>query len=269
MKSLPALLAVLGVWAGFAAVAHAQAAPNDAGFANWAVVVVAGDNRSAHDDTPTETFDNARRDVVAALTRRGFNAANIAQFSVNPDRYPADHAGKAGLGVVFTTLEALADKATAGCLVYITSHGSPEGVVMNDRLVPPKVLASMTGRACGVRPTAVILSACFSGVFVPALKAPERLVLTAARRDRSSFGCGEADRYPFFDACVIQALPTAQDFVELGDRARRCVADREDKEGMRPRSEPQLWVGPTFKSVAPAFAGPAAAQPDGKTPDRR
>jgi hypothetical protein len=111
--------------------------------------------------------------------------------------------------------------------------------------------------ACGRRPTAVIVSACFSGVFVPILAAPDRLVFTAARRDRSSFGCGESDRYPFFDGCVIEDLPRARDFIDLADRVRRCVAMREDAEGMRPRSEPQLFVGPAFRAGLRPFPAPA------------
>ena len=30
------------------------------------------------------------------------------------------------------------------------------------------------------------------------------MVLTAARPDRTSFGCGEADKYPYFDDCFLQ-----------------------------------------------------------------
>src|ERR1041385_1288477 len=51
------------------------------GYSNWAVIVVAGDWH-AHDGSPSEIFDNARRDVSQALTDIGFNPSNIAQFSV-------------------------------------------------------------------------------------------------------------------------------------------------------------------------------------------
>src|SRR5262249_45571710 len=42
------------------------------GYSNWAVVVVAGDWH-AHDGSPSEIFDNARRDVADALVDIGFN----------------------------------------------------------------------------------------------------------------------------------------------------------------------------------------------------
>ncbi len=102
-------------------------------FAGWAAVVVAGDDQGAHDGAPTRAFDNARRDVAAALARRGFSGANIAQFSLHPELYPADHAARTDLAPVATRLRELASRAPDGCLVYFTSHGSPDGVVVHNR----------------------------------------------------------------------------------------------------------------------------------------
>jgi hypothetical protein len=252
MEAWSGLLAAIWLLIGVASPAFA--APP---FAGWAAVVVAGDDQGAHDGAPTRAFDNARRDLAAALERRGFPPANIAQFSLHPELYPADHAARTDLAPVANRLRELAAHAPEGCLVYFTSHGSPEGVVVDNRIVPPALMAAMIRGACGSRPTAVIVSACFSGVFLPALSRPNAFVFTAARRDRSSFGCGESDRYPFFDGCVIEALPLARDFIDLAERVKRCVAAREDSEGMRPRSQPQLFVGPAFRAAEPPFASPA------------
>jgi hypothetical protein len=105
----------------------------------------------------------------------------------------------------------------------------------------------------------VIISACFSGVFVPALATPNRMVLTAARPDRSSFGCGEADKYPYFDDCFLQSMQASRDFPTLARSVQACVAAREVKEGMKPPSEPQVWVGPQIRPLLPlyGFAEPA------------
>ena len=62
----------------------------------------------------------------------------------------------------------------------------------------------------------VVISACFSGVFVPALAGDQRMILTAARPDRTSFGCGESDKYPYFDDCFLSSAPQARDFLDLG-----------------------------------------------------
>lgn len=231
---------------------HAQTPP---AFAGWAWVVASGDNEAAHEDTPTEAFDNARRDVVAAFEARGFDSGSLAQFSVEPAKHGGAPLMESEPRAIFRTLGELAARSRAGCLLYITSHGSPDGVVVGEYIAPPALMAKAVNRACGSRPTAVIISACFSGVFIPALSGPNRFVLTAARRDRSSFGCGESDRYPFFDGCVIETLPLSTDFIDLAARTRACVAKREDEEDMRPRSQPQLSVGPAFRRLAPAFSG--------------
>jgi hypothetical protein len=221
-----------------------------AGFADWAVVVAAGDDHAAHADVRTEAFDNARRDVSDLLMKRGFSRANLAEFSVRPTA----GASLSRPDAIFHKLKDLAATAPGGCLIYLTSHGSPDGVLVGGAILPPRRLAAAIIEACGARPTAIVLSACFSGSSLPALRGPNRFILTAARRDRSSFGCSESDKYPYFDACVIEALPRAKAFDDLAASARACVAKREDDEGLRPRSEPQLWIGPDFERNAPTFA---------------
>jgi hypothetical protein len=245
----------LAAFAAALALAGEPALAADAGFSRWAAVIVSGDDQAAHSDAHTETLDNARRDVGKALIAHGFSAANMAEFSVEPGQHPDTHPGPAEPMGITATLMRLADKAPDGCLVYLTSHGSPWGAVLGDKLLPPHTLAGMIREACGARPTVVVVSACFSGVFVPALAGPDRLVMTAARRDRSSFGCGESDTYPFFDACLLESLPAVADFPALAIRTRDCVARREQEEGMAPPSHPQISVGARFHS--PVFTGSA------------
>ena len=235
--------------------ALAFAGPASAGgFADWAVVVAAGDNHAAHEDVRTGAFDNARRDVSDLLVKRGFSRSNLAEFSVRPTGRAGDRAFLSRPETIFGRLETLARTATGGCLVYVTSHGSPDGVLIGDTILPPGRLAAAITQACGARPTAVVLSACFSGSSLPALRGPNRFILTAARRDRSSFGCSESDKYPYFDGCIVEALPAAKAFDDLAASARACVTRREDEEGLRPRSLPQLWIGADFKRNAPTFA---------------
>jgi len=233
----------------------ALAAPAQAAspFADWAVVVVAGDWH-AHSGGPSEAFDNARHDVSQALEKAGFEAANLRQFSVRPERYKDPGLGKSEPNAIFDAMVDLTGKATGGCLVYFSSHGAPQGVVVDQQLLPPPVLAGMLDKTCGARPTVVVISACFSGVFVPALAGANRMVLTAARPDRSSFGCGEADRYPYFDECFLSSIAGAASFPALGVAVQRCVATREVREGMTPPSEPQLFIGGALKPLLPLYS---------------
>lgn len=244
---------LLALFAGLVLLAAGAPAAAAGPFDNWAAVVVAGDWH-AHSGGPSEAFDNARRDVSAALEQAGFAPQNLKQFSVRPERYKTEGLGKSSPDEIYNAMVDLTSRATGGCLVYFSSHGAPQGVVVDQQLLPPGVLAAMLDRTCGARPTVVIISACFSGVFVPPLATPNRMVLTAARPDRSSFGCGEADKYPFFDDCFLQSMQASRDFPTLARSVQACVAAREVKEGMKPPSEPQLWVGPQIRPLLPLYA---------------
>ena len=217
-------------------------------FSNWAAIVVAGD-RYAHNGTASAIFDNARRGVVRDLEVSGFPARNIAQFSV------ARHSGVtyARASAIAATLHTLTRRASGGCLLYFTSHGSPDGIVLGLRTLTPAELARIVNVDCGSRPAVVVISACFAGVFVPELAGKERLVITAARRDRSSFGCGQADRYPYFDECVLSVWPRVDNFIALGRAARSCVAARETREHVGPPSEPQIRVGTLIPAMLPKW----------------
>lgn len=124
---------------------------------------------------------------------------------------------------------------------------------MGDTTYAPGELSQMLDNTCNSRPTVVIISACFSGVFVPPLEAPNRMILTAARPDRTSFGCGQADRYPYFDQCVLQVLPSSADFPDFGRGVQACVAAREKAEHVGPPSEPQLWIGAQAQTALPRW----------------
>jgi len=253
-------------WAFFAALAASllafagsatQAATPSGPFSNWAAIVVAGDFHSAHSDKTTEAFDNARRDVSLALEKVGFSSANLREFSVRPDRYPDTKPLKSDLEPIYTSLRELTAQATGGCLIYFTSHGAPQGVVLGDNLVPPGILDQLITQTCGRRPTVVIISACFSGVFVPALADSNRMILTAARPDRSSFGCSESDKYPYFDTCFLKVLPSVRDFAALGPAVQACVAQREQETGAQPPSEPQVSVGASLRPILPLYLFPS------------
>nr|QQZ51951.1 peptidase C13 [Phenylobacterium glaciei] len=242
---------------GWTAPAFAATGP----FSDWAAVVVAGDWH-AHSGGPSEAFDNARRDVSQELERIGFDKANLRQLSVRPERYKDVKAGKSSPKAIYEALTEIAPKAQGGCLVYFSSHGAPQGAGGPEHPTPP-LLGAILDRTCGQRPTVVVISACFSGVFIPDLAQPNRMILTAARPDRTSFGCGEANKYPFFDECFLQSSSAAHDFPSLAKEVQACVAAREKKEGMTPPSEPQVWIGPQLRPMLPLYPFPVGPPPKG------
>ncbi|TCS15836.1 C13 family peptidase [Caulobacter sp. BK020] len=237
-------------------------------FSDWAAVVVAGDWH-AHSGGPTEAFDNARRDVSATLVDLGFSADAVRQYSMRPRRYPTAKPRKTDLGAIHADLRDLATKRSAGCLVYLTSHGAPEGALLGEDILPPSLMAAMIDDACPARPAIIVVSACFSGVFVKPLQRENRMILTAARPDRTSFGCSEDDKYPYFDDCFLSSAPTAHDFAALGRAVQACVARRERDTGAEPASEPQLWIGAGLRPLLPLYAFPPRAVAKPATARRR
>src|SRR5690606_18828703 len=94
----------------------------------------------------------------------------------------------------------------------------------------------------------VVISACYSGGFVDALRDERTLVITAARADRPSFGCGVQSEITWFgQAFLAEALNQTFDFGEAFRLARGKVREREREEGERP-SHPQIALG---QAIAP------------------
>jgi hypothetical protein len=237
-------------WIGVLALLAIPASAAD--FSDWAAIVVAGDFH-AHSGATSEVFDNGRQTIADELVGLGFSPSNIEQFSVRAERYPLAHAELSTPQRIAGGLWDLSNRTSAGCFAYFTSHGSRDGVEIGDSTISPRQMSELIDNACAGRPTVVVVSACYSGVFVPALSAPDRIVLTAAAADRSSFGCGETDRYTYFDTCAVAWLPKAGNFVSFAKHAIECVQAREKKEKVDLPSHPQLAVGtnaasfPTWK----------------------
>ncbi|HEY0107703.1 MAG TPA: hypothetical protein VGB91_16600, partial [Rhizomicrobium sp.] len=76
--------------------------------------------------------------------------------------------------------------------------------------------------------------------------------MTAGRPDRPSFGCGDNDRYTFFDNCWLDSVGTAADFGSLADAVKACVSRKEAEIKALP-SEPQLAVGAQIAAALPRW----------------
>lgn len=214
-------------------------APSDlTSFKDWAVVLVAGDYR-AHSGAPSKVFDNARHDLAQTFAKIGFSKANMVQFSADYD----DGTLHTAIPDIAGALHETAARAKAGCLIYFTSHGVPEGIIIGEGVLGPQQLRDMVNSACGKRPSVIVMSSCYSGQFVAPLKGENRVIMTASRPDRTSFGCGELNQYTFFDDCFLRAMDISGDFPGLGVGVQECVRVREQQMKATPASEPQVNVG--------------------------
>ncbi len=250
MKAFGARLAFCAVALCAALLPHSNALSRTNPFADWGAIVVSGDFH-AGGRGKTEAFDNARRDVSSELVRLGFNPANVLQFSARPSRYPGEHPAASDPATIESWLTDLTGRTGAGCLLYFTSHVKFGGLILGDNFLKPTQLAGIVDATCGKRPTIVIVSACYSGIFIEDLAAPNRLIFTASRPDRVSFGCGQDNKYPYFDTCVLTALPSSSDFLELAQSVRACVSGMEARRSEPFPSEPQLSVGAQIAAALP------------------
>jgi hypothetical protein len=157
--------------------------------------------------------------------------------------------GSATVETLATTLQAEAKKMNGESdimFLILTSHGSRDGLaVVAGRLsetLKPSNLAEMLGRTA-VRNKVVIISACYSGVFIPRLADADTLVITAADANHSSFGCEDKAKWTYFgDAFFNTALRRANNLKEAFLTARSLVLKRELREGFEP-SHPQMAGG--------------------------
>ncbi len=131
-------------------------------------------------------------------------------------------------------------------LVILTSHGSRAGVAVKAQsrqaILSPLDLFTMLD-ATHVRHRIVIVSACYSGVFIPPLADPDTLVITAADADHPSFGCQNGATWTYFgDAFFNMALRRTANLRDAFALASTAVRKRETQNHFEP-SNPQIAGG--------------------------
>jgi hypothetical protein len=225
----------------------AQAAPA-APAGNWQVVLAAGDDAEP-------VFDNATREMGRRLTAAGVPASNIHRLSASGAELEAG-AEPATADTLLRRIEELPARPGDRCLIFLTSHGEHGGGVWlarSNRALSPDELARALSRGCAAVPTIVIVSACYSGDFATGKMAkPNRIILTAARGDRPSFGCQVRRTYNFFDECLLGVLPQSTTWRSVSDGTDRCVRRMEHALGALP-SEPQAYFGATVAGLKVGF----------------
>ena len=138
--------------------------------------------------------------------------------------------------------------------LFLTSHGEKGKftIQMPHLALPqltPRHLKRMLDRS-GIRNRIVVISACHSGSFVPVVADARTLVITAARADRSSFGCEDRRPWTYFgDAYFNQALRHEESFTRAFEDAKRTIARWERAARLTP-SLPQIAGG---KALPPPY----------------
>jgi hypothetical protein len=146
--------------------------------------------------------------------------------------------------------------------LVLTSHGSRAGLVVKadgrEDTLWPQILAAMLNHA-GVRHRVVIISACYSGVFIPVLANADTLVITAADATHTSFGCQDGAQWTYFgDAFFNTAMRLTTNLRDAFDLARTLVRERELRNGFDP-SNPQMAGGENIEQRLRGSLEPADA----------
>lgn len=223
--------------------ALAQLGPRVSGKPNLYLVAFAGDGSE-------DVFRNEAEYAAKLFTRRFGPTAHALVLENNPgtlDTRPL--ATWSNLESALDGVARVMDPQQDILLLYLTSHGSEDHslLVDMDPLPLDQIGAQDLGSILKARPfkwKVVVVNACYSGGFVPPLQGAGTLVITAARSDRSSFGCGNDSVATYFGrAWLIDALNQTTDFIDAFRRASGQVATWERQDHLL-ASEPQIDIGP-------------------------
>lgn len=138
-------------------------------------------------------------------------------------------------------------------LLFLTSHGDEDHYLYVGMDVLPLdwIGADDLSRMLNERPfrwRVSIVSACYSGGFVDGLKNSTSMVITAARADRTSFGCGSESDITFFGkAFFVEGLNQTDSFRGAFQIARQRIDEWEEDEKQTP-SEPQIASTPLIEA---------------------
>src|SRR3546814_18531152 len=114
-------------------------------------------------------------------------------------------------------------------LLYLTMHGTEDHELavtfpplLEEWITPPQLRAVLDD--AGIRNRVVVISACYSGGFLPDLRDARTLVITAARADRASFGCGNESAATWFGrAWLVAGLNPGT--ISIGEHGRASSKD--------------------------------------------
>jgi hypothetical protein len=180
--------------------------------------------------------------------RFGVGERRLALINDERDLDQAPLASVSGLRYALKGLAARMDLDKDVLFLAISSHGSEDpAIAVADFDFPLQSLSAPeladALREAGIRWRVVIISACYAGGFIDALRDPRTIVLTAAAADRTSFGCSsDSDLTYFGEAFYRDALPHAASLRDAFDTAKAAIAIRERNEHVTP-SNPQAWFG--------------------------
>jgi hypothetical protein len=190
-----------------------------------------------------ERFDTAGRSLMLANHQATLSTVPLATST--------------NLGEAIGSLGELVNPDEDILFLFLTTHGTREHELsftmppLGLNQVNPTLLSRMLADS-GIKWRVIVISACYSGGFIEALKDENTLILTAADAKNSSFGCEPQSEFTWFsraffnEALRDQALRGTYSFVEAFEKAKETIAAQEKSQGLEP-SNPQMHLGGAMK----------------------
>ncbi|TLY51449.1 MAG: peptidase C13 [Gammaproteobacteria bacterium] len=227
-------------------------APRTPGKPNLYLISFAG-------DAEEDVFRNEVEYVEKLFTQR-FDAKGHVVTLVNNtatlDRHPI--ASLSNFEIAIDALGKKMNPAEDVLMVFITTHGSREHELYVsldplplDQIVPADLADVFSDSP--IRHRVFVISACYSGGYIDALKNANTMVITASRADRSSFGCGtKSDITDFGRAFFVEGLNHTASFSEAFAEASHDV-DAWEARDSQAHSLPQIATTPAIEAVLKAW----------------
>ncbi|GAA4712419.1 hypothetical protein H9L13_03155 [Sphingomonas lutea] len=192
------------------------------------------------------------QDVLARSFDAGQRTIVLANDEASLRRTPL--ANNTNLGAVLEEVGRRADDRDV-VVIYLTAHGSRQAELQTDlpdytdlEAIGASSLARALAKA-GIRRRIIIVSACYAGSWIKPLASDDTIVVTAARADRTSFGCSDDRELTFFGEALLRGpLATGASLADAFAAARRTVA-RWEAADKHTQSQPQLWVGKNMQAL--------------------
>ncbi|WP_413626636.1 C13 family peptidase [Luteibacter sp. Lutesp34] len=235
-------------------------APRTPGKTNLYAIAFGGDGSE-------DVFRNEAEYVDTLMTKRFGSPGHTVVLENNPATLATRPlASWTNLEAALDGLARVMDPDQDMLLLYVATHGGSDHSLLVDMdpipldQLDPDGLADILAKR-PFRWKMVVINACYSGGFVPKIRGAGTLVLTSARKDRTSFGCGaESDITYFGRAWLADGLNATPDFIEAFGKARAEIAGWEKRDALEP-SEPQIDVGTGIQDKLEAWRKGASIGP--------
>lgn len=216
---------------------------------HWYFLGVAGDSYDS-------VFSSEVQRIKAQFDTRFGTLGRSVQLVNDPDtitKIPI--ASKTSIQMALNRIGQQMNKDTDVLFMYLTSHGLEnhfelENAPIDLKQIDPEWLRGALDKS-GIKWRVIVISACYSGSFIPALQSENTLVITASAADRSSFGCNSESDYTYFGRAFFdQAMREKSTLHDAFNDAQSTVSKWENAQGFQP-SEPQWVLGKSIELMLP------------------